>query len=93
MRRASKTLTEKTVNDTMRSSFSEPIEIPAVHLNYPTCSSDVSPLKVQDTPKTDRSIVNKSQVEPKQAAVHTSTMERRYPGRIRKPTERLITVM
>lgn len=98
MRRASETLTEKTVQDTLRQSYSEPMETPAVPFTYPTGSPEVSdrpssPLKVPDTPKTDRSVVSKSPVEPRQAVLQTPTAERRYPTRIRKPTERLITVM
>lgn len=94
MRRAAETLTEKTVNDALQPSFSEPTEIPAVPLTnppeLPAIQSSASPLKVPDAQMTDRSAHSKPQLEPKQVVSQTPPAERRYPVRIRKPTKRLI---
>lgn len=75
MRRAAETLTEKTVNDALQPSFSEPTEIPAVPLTnppeFPAIQSSASPLKVPDAQMTDRSAHSKPQLEPKQVVSQT----------------------
>lgn len=96
MRRAAETLTEKTNNDALQPSFSEPTKKPSVPLTkppeLPAIQSSASPLKVLDAQMTDRSVHSKPQIEQKQVVSQTPPAERRYPVRTRKPTKRLFAV-